>query len=573
MPNHQIAAALLNEIYTSVTDFAIFTLDTQGLVTTWNVGAERVLGYLESEVIGQHSALFFTPEDRLSGQPTLEIDTARRCGRAADIRWHQRKDGSTFWADGMLTTLRNEKGETTGFLKIMKDVTERKLAEEKMERLATVDALTGLANRASFDARLAELLSISGRSGQLMILHLLDLDHFKQVNDTLGHHAGDMLLKIVAERMRHVMRDGDLLARLGGDEFAIVQMNMPSPEAGGYLAEKLLNALSQPFYIDNHEVLVSGSMGLALCPTDARAPDEIQHKADLALYRAKSLGRNGFHYFTDQLDAVAHKKSMDLVELRRAVEQRQFWLEYQPKVALTNGKTIGLEALLRCANPRLAAYPVEELVTLAAQAGLMQQIGLWVIEEACSQLRRWKNIGLTHLKICVNFCARELADPQTPNHVQHVLSAFGLSPEDLEIEITERQAMDVQQSGIHTLMELRSLGIQIALDDFGTGYSALSYLNDLPVTSIKLDKSFLRGIPDDALRSAVARLVIELARTLGLDVIAEGVESHRQLEFFLRERCTAIQGFFVAKPLPPDQVTEWLQKHGERHGVFDTLSL
>jgi diguanylate cyclase (GGDEF)-like protein/PAS domain S-box-containing protein len=569
MSSYQDAATLLNAIYNSVTDFAIFTLDNDGLVTTWNVGAERVLGYPESEVIGQHSALLFTLEDRAAGQPTLEIDTANRCGQAADYRWHQRKDGSRFWADGVLTALHNANGESDGFLKILKDITDRKLAEEKMEQLATVDSLTGLANRSSFDSRLAEMMSIVSRSQQVMILHLLDLDFFKQVNDTLGHQSGDMLLKMVAERMRHATRDGDLLARLGGDEFAIVQMNLPSPEAGGYLAEKLLHALAQPFYIEGHEVLISGSIGLALCPTDAATPGELRKKADLALYRAKNLGRNCFHYFTDQLDAFSHKKSLDLAELRLAAEHQQFWLEYQPKIDVKSGQTIALEALLRCSNPRLASYPVDDLVTLAAEAGLMQKIGLWVMREACSKLRYWKNLGQKHLKICVNLCARELSNPQTAKDVLHILAVCGLRPEDLEIEITERQAMDVEKSGLNTLLEMRSQGVQIVLDDFGTGYSALSYLTILPVTAIKLDKSFVYGVPEDPQRSAVARLVIELARTLHLEVVAEGVESESQLEFFRREQCTSIQGFYFSKPLPPDEITEWLLEHSERHDVLD----
>jgi diguanylate cyclase (GGDEF)-like protein/PAS domain S-box-containing protein len=565
MSGYQDASTLLNSIYSSVTDFAIFTVDNDGLITSWNVGAERVLGYSDSEVIGQHVALFFTPEDRASGQPTLEIDTANRCGRAADYRWHQRKDGSRFWADGVLTILRNQNGEADGYLKIMKDITDKKRAEEKMEQLATVDSLTGLANRSSFDVRLAEMMSLVSRSQQLMILHLLDLDFFKQVNDTLGHHGGDMLLKMVAERMRHATRDGDLLARLGGDEFAIVQMNLPFPEAGGYLAEKLLHALVQPFDIEGHEILISGSMGLALCPTDVATPEELRKKADLALYRAKNLGRNCFHYFTDQLDAVAHKKSLDLVELRLAVEHQQFWLEYQPKVAVNSGQTLGLEALLRCSNPRLANYPVDDLVTLASEAGLIQKIGLWVIREACSQLRYWKNLGLTDLKVCVNVSSRELSNPKAAKDVLHILDVCGLHPQDLEIEITERQAMEVEKSGLNTLLEMRSQGIQIVLDDFGTGYSALSYLTNLPVTALKLDKSFLHGVPEDAQRSAVARLVIELARTLHLEVVAEGVESESQMEFFRREQCTAIQGFYFSKPLPQDEITEWLLENSERH--------
>jgi diguanylate cyclase (GGDEF)-like protein len=371
------------------------------------------------------------------------MQAAAATERAADYRWHVRKDGSRFWADGILTPLRDGDGEHVGYLKIMRDITDKKRAEEEMQRLATVDPLTGLANRAAFDKRLAEMLAVSVRSGQLLILQLLDLDHFKQVNDTLGHRAGDLLLQKVAHRMRSVMRDGDLLARIGGDEFAIVQLNMPTPQAGGYLANKLLEVLAEPFDIDDRQVLNGGSMGLAVCPTDADQPGELLQKADLALYRAKKEGRNCFHYFTEDLDAVAHRRNLDLIELRRAVERNEFMLDYHPKIRLDSGRPMAVEALLRCSNRRLSLYPIEHLITLAAEVGLMLRIGAWVVRHACRQLREWRAMGLSDLVICVNLCSQELATPQTVAMIRQVLEETGLRPEDLEIEVTERQAIEV----------------------------------------------------------------------------------------------------------------------------------
>jgi diguanylate cyclase (GGDEF)-like protein len=457
-----------------------------------------------------------------------------------------------------LTPLRNAAGKHVGYLKILRDITDKKRAEDEMQRLATMDPLTNLANRAAFRKRLAEMMAVSLRSGQLLILQLLDLDHFKQVNDTLGHHVGDLLLQKVAKRMREVMPDGDLIARICGDEFAIIQLNMPAPQAGGYLAAKLLDALSRPFQIESHQVLSGGSMGLAVCPTDSSSPDELLQKADRALYRAKKKGRNSFHYFTEQLDTMAHERNLNLAELRRAVERNDFWLEYQPIIRLNDGKPTAVEALLRCSNRRLAAYPIEEVIILASEAGLMQRIGTWVVREACLQLSEWKKLGLADLTVCVNVCSRELATPQTATMVRDILAEFGLRPADLGIEVTERQAIDVEKYGIETLNALHVHGVPIVLDDFGTGYCGLSCLNDLPVTSLKLDKTFLDGVPHDRQKCAVAKAVINLATTLNLDVIAEGVESDEQLEFCRREQCTAVQGFIFSKPLDQDDMTDWL---------------
>jgi diguanylate cyclase (GGDEF)-like protein/PAS domain S-box-containing protein len=549
---------LLKAIFDSATDYAIITLNNSGHVTTWNTGAELITGYSQAEIIGKDSSIIFTPEDRAQGVPQQEFETARRTGRAADYRWHMRKDGTLFWADGVMTLIHDRTGAQIGALKILRDATERKRVEAEILQLTNFDKLTGLGNRSAFDARLTETVAASLRSDQLLILQLVDLDHFKQVNDSLGHHAGDILLQEAAQRMRSVTRKSDFVARIGGDEFAIIQPNAHSPQAGGSLADKLLDVLSQPYYIAGHEVFSGASIGIAVCPQDAKEPGQLLKKADLALYKVKNAGRSGFSYFTVHLDAEAHKRNRELTELRRAVEQGSFRLEYQPKVSSKSRRAIALEALLRCSNPMLARYPIEQVITLATDAGLMPKISEMVLSEACTQAKKWQDAGFPHMRICVNLCSRDLMNPGIPQTINAILDRANLWAGDLELEITERQLFDTEGQGNQILQDLRSCGVSIALDDFGTGYSSLSYLRYLPVNTLKLDQTFLRMIPQDPQSCAIARAIISLAHTLNIEVVAEGVESSEQADFFQRENCDAMQGFFFTRPLPPEDMTTWL---------------
>lgn len=549
---------LLNSIYESAIDFAIVTMDKNRIVTSWNVGSECIFGYSAREVLGQLADIIFTPEDREDSVPKIECESALIKGRAADYRWHQRKDGSCFWADGVMTPIYDDAKQHIGFVKILRDVTDRKLAQDEIHRLAHFDALTGLVNRFTFDLRLKEMTAISERSGQLLILHVIDLDNFKEVNDTLGHVAGDNLLKEAAHRMRGVLREADIIARVGGDEFILLQPNMTSPQSGGVLANKIIEVLAMPFFIDGHEVHIGGTIGIAICPDDATDPEGLVRRADLALYRAKNDARGHFHYFTDSLDAAAQKRTVDLKELRKAVKKKDFWLVYQPKINCKTKKTIAIEALLRFSNPQLAAIPVENVINLAVESGLMPGISLWVIREATGQARKWKDAGFQELKLCINVCSRELMDPQTPEKIEAILQETGLNATDIEIEITERQIMDVGKKGFETLKQLKKHGMTLALDDFGTGYSALSYLKVLPVDTVKLDQAFLRGVPFEDESCTIARAIIQLIQALKMNIIAEGVELEEQAEFLCKENCTALQGFYITPALDAESMTQWL---------------
>ena len=548
---------LLRQIYLNVRDFAIFTMDPAGHVSSWNLGAELMFGYGPREIMGRGIQCIFTAADQAEEQHLLEMQSALDCGRAADYRWHVRSDGSLFWADGVLTPILDGQGQLLGYLKILRDITERKLAQDEIRRLASIDVLTGLANRAAFDARRCEMVALAERTGQLLLLLMIDLDEFKEVNDVLGHQAGDTLLRQTAQRIRAVSRESDFVARLGGDEFAMLQLNAPSPASGGMLAEKLLHELAQPFLIGEREVNISASIGIAVCPVDARAPDSLLKKADLALYHAKAAGRNCFHYYTAELDEMAHRKNDDHNELRRQIAAKAFSLVYQPIVDGT-GRTVAMEALLRMSG-RLAAHPVDYVIALAKEVGLLRELGGWIFTQACVQLRAWQDAGMAGLRICINTCANELQDQDYLLRLESALASSGVRAADVEIELTERDAIELERSGSDVVEQLRRRGFQLALDDFGTGYSSLSYLRALPVTTIKLDKSFLHGVPDNADARAVAKMVIQLAQDLRLNVIAEGVERVEQADFLGEAGCGAFQGFLYSAALPADDATAWLR--------------
>lgn len=550
--------SLLDSIYRSAVDFGIITFDKRGRVTTWNTGAEHITGFKADEMLGEFADDIFTPEDRAAHVPSKEFLVALTTGRAADYRWHLRKNGTRFWADGVMTPILDEHNAHIGFVKIMRDVTEQKMAEADMHKLVNFDALTGLVNRFSFDLRLKELTAMARRSGQLLIMQSIDLDRFKEINDTLGHEAGDVLLKHVAQRMRQAVRDTDIIARLGGDEFIVLQPNMASPEAGGELASKLIETISRPYYIEGHEVLISCSIGIAICPDDADEPALLLKRSDLALYRAKNESRGGFHYFTKGLDAAIHRKNQLLALLRDAEHRKDFRLEYQPQVNCTTGQPISVEALLRFNNPGLANHPLEEVIQLAVESGIMPDISIWVLREAALQLRQWQTLGVDALKISVNLCSRDLMNPRIVQIIDQMLEEVGVDASDLEIELTEPQALELGNIGFHNIDELRQRGVAFVLDDFGRGYSALNCLRDLPINKVKLDQIFLRDLPQDETSCTMVESLIKVANALNLEVVAEGVETPEQAEFLRSCKCSAMQGFLYSPARPAAEISKWL---------------
>ncbi len=549
---------LLTHIYKSATDFAIFTVDLAGKVTSWNAGAEAILGYTEDQIIGTSFAVVFTPEDQARGEPSRELENAAASGKATDYRWHLRGSGERFWADGVMTPIRSDTGELIGYLKIMKDITDRKIAQDRIAWLSATDPLTGLANRASFDGRIHEMVALCTRGTQTLHLLLVDLDRFKEVNDTYGHPAGDELLRQVSRRLKEACRESDYVGRLGGDEFGILQMGANDSSMGGVLAAKIVAALARPFDIGGEQVQVSASIGIALCPDDSTEYISLLKKADLALYKAKSAGRSCYHFFTDELDRIAHKRNQDSDALRKAVAEQQFSLVYQPIVDRRTGQATAMEALVRFHNPLLAAYSVDYVIELSIELGLIYDIGKWVFREACMQLRRWQQSGIAGLTICINTCAKELLNESYLACIGDVMAETGVAPGDVEIELTERDAIDLNQAGSGVLARLVAAGFRLSLDDFGVGHSSLTYLRTLPVSTLKLDKAFLDDIPYESKANAIAKAVIALAEDLDLNVIAEGVEKEAQVQFLAAMNCAGYQGYLFSSAMPEPAATAWL---------------
>lgn len=552
------SGTLLRQIYASATEFAIYTTELDGKINSWNIGAERILGFSKEEMLGRDIAIIYTPENRFEGTLVREMAAASAKGKASASRWHLRKDGCQFWADGVLTPIRGDSNQIVGFLKILQDITERKTVQDEISRLAAVDVLTGLPNRSSFDVRMKEMVSLANRFGHSLEFFIIDLDRFKEVNDTHGHPAGDELLRQVASRLKDASRDSDFVARMGGDEFGLLQIGPSHPILNGVFASKLVACLAHPFDIGGISVQISASVGIACSPSDGTDTEVLLKKADLALYKSKNAGRNGYHYFTEDLDIIARKGRTDSNELRRVVDERQLWLEYQPIIDARTGRTIAMEALIRFPDPILSRYTVDYAINLARQTGIICEIGAWVFKEACTQMMQWKNAGIVGVRICINTCAKELLDANYLASIEASVTETGANTQDIEIELTERDAIDLKSIGSSVLDALVASGFNLSLDDFGTGYSSLSYLRSLPVATIKLDKSFLIDVPSEPEANAVAKAIISLAGELHLQVIAEGVENFAQAQFLQQIHCEAFQGFLFSKAMSPSRATEWL---------------
>lgn len=541
----------------ATTDYAIMMMDADGTVLTWNAGAERILGLSASEAIGQPIARIFTTEDQQTGEPLRELEEARMSGRSEDDRWHMRRDGSRFWATGVVTPLHHEDGSLRGFVKIMRDQTEHRLAEEQTQFLANHDVLTGLPNRVHLSNKLHQSIALSQRSQVPMAVLLLDLDRFKQVNDTYGHHAGDLLLKEVATRILSSIRETDFVARLGGDEFVIIQADVSQPDAAETLARKLVLELGRPYRLDTDEISSGTSIGLCLYPRDGKNPVELLKRADLALYRAKHAGRHTYQFYSSELVSEQAWKKDREAALRAALDKHQFELYYQPLIDLGNWKISSVEALLRWNASELETVLPGEFIDIVEQSGMIVAIGEWALREACHQVRRWQEQGMSELRLAVNCSLRQFSDPQFVAGIPSILEGAGLSPESLELEVPE--AMLAQHPEIkEQLNALRALGIRLAIDNFGTGATALIDFKDFEIDALKIDKSFVQHLPHRREDSAITSTIISLAHNLGIRVIAGGVETAEQLAYLRARDCTAAQGFIFSPPVPAQQFEELL---------------
>lgn len=493
-----------------------------------------------------------------------QFNEARLAGDSApDIYEFEavRADGERIWVQTSVRVVTwNGERATQHWLM---DITERKRAEQRLARLASYDVLTGLANRTMFQSELRQAIAQVGRSGKSGALLLLDLDNFKHVNDSLGHPAGDVMLKRVGQRLVSRARETDFVARLGGDEFAIVANNLADADGAAVIAQTVEEALSQAIDLEGAEVFTTASVGITMFPDDSADPDVLLKNADMALYQAKNTDRGKFSFYDADLNARALRRKELEYALRSAISDDGLSLHYQPKVDIARGKIVGVEALLRWTHEKHGVISPVEFIPIAETSGLIVPIGDWVLRKACEQLLEWTSAGLPLIPIAVNLSAVQFKRTDLVDGVRQLINEYQIDPSALELEITESMIMENVDATVAALHGLHQIGVSLAIDDFGTGHSSLAYLKRFPMDKLKIDRSFVNDVVEDADDAAIAQIIINLARQLNLDVIAEGVETVPQLEFLRENGCNVAQGYHFSPPIDAVSFVNWFQDFGE----------
>ncbi len=536
-------------------DLVIIT-DRAGVIEYVNPAFTRITGYTAQDVLGGRPNIL--KSGRQDDTFYKELWDSILAGQSfTEVMANRRKDGTLYYEEKTITPLKDRRGRITHFVSTGKDITERIEAQERLQHLAHHDVLTDLPNRALMRDRLVQALSRARRDGRYVALLFMDLDNFKDINDTLGHRCGDQLLIEVAGRLQSCLREEDTIARLGGDEFVVILENLRAVDEVAPIAQKLVDSLAAEFLINDTALYATTSVGITLFPADTQQLDVLISNADAAMYQAKAHGGNCFQFFTPEMAAQISTRLTLERELRQAQQADAWCLHFQPRVRLDTNQVICAEALLRWIHPEHGLSEPDTFLPTLEQTGLMVPVGHWVMQEVCRAVRSWRDAGLRDLRASINLSVRQLHDPALLATLDQAVRAAGLSYDMLELEITESSLLNDMQEALTVLRRLRAQGVTIAIDDFGTGYSSLSYLKQLPVDRIKLDRSFVAAIPAEK-DAAVARAVIELAHSLGLKVTAEGVETQQQLEFLRAQGCDEAQGYLFARPVDAAALAAWL---------------
>lgn len=450
-------------------------------------------------------------------------------------------------------------------IKLEQEIQERKSVEqeliihkEHLIRLAHYDNLTGLPNRVQFNEMLNRAMNHATRNKKKLAILFIDLDRFKNINDAFGHTIGDQVLKEISKRFSEILHPGDLLARLGGDEFIILLQDIVQAKLASPVAEKIIQAAAKPIKISTHEFFLTASIGLCIFPDDGTSLEDLQRNADMAMYRAKRAGGGIFRYFTQEMSLEAHEHVQLEAALRKAITNNEFILHYQPKLTLLDGLIIGVEALIRWESPELGIISPAKFIPLAEETGLILEIGEWALREACRACKAWQVAGLKPIAVAVNLSPKQFQHQDIAGLVKTVLKETGLDAKWLELEVTETAVMDNVSSGIEKLNDIKAMGIHLAMDDFGTGYTSISYLKQLPISILKIDQSFIKGIPNSKDDIAITGAIIALAHNLGMQVVAEGVETAEQLQFLADHECDIVQGYYLSRPLPETKLMDQL---------------
>ncbi|GAB6042714.1 two-component system response regulator [Endothiovibrio diazotrophicus] len=546
------------------TSEAIILTDPTGTIIDINPAFTKITGFNREEAIGSNPRQFKSgrhDDDFYAAMWQRIADTGAWRGEV----WDRRKNGEVYPKRLTINAVYNRAGNVEHYIGIFTDITEAKNAEERLERLAYYDPLTGLPNRMLFRDRLEHEFAAARRHDKRLALFFIDLDRFKHVNDTLGHSAGDELLQGVAERLRRCVRSADTVARMGGDEFTVIVTDVVEEEDAARVARDLLDELHIPTTIRGHDIIVGASIGIALYPDNGEDFETLTKNADLAMYRAKERGKGIASFYQEEMnDRTSERLAME-AKLLQAIKEDDLVLHYQPKLDLESGRVTGMEALVRWPQPDGSVIPPFEFIPVAEETGLILPLGRWVMERAARDCLEWNRQG-HDLKVAVNISAREFQDSRLLDRIDEVLADTGLAPKHFEVEITESMVMRDVDSAIRVMQALRERGVSISIDDFGTGYSSLSYLKQFPLHSLKIDRSFVRDLAADSNDRAIVSAVLSVAKAMELRVVAEGVEDNDQLTFLDDKGCDELQGFLVSKPLDKIRFEELLAK-GESLGA------
>src|SRR5690606_6542610 len=543
---------------------AVVITDPRGVIEYINPKFCVSSGYNREQLMGQRIGSLFGPSMSQSAFETMIESVAR-----GEI-WHgelpfRRKNQQSFPTSATVSTLSDETGANSHVLMLLEDISDRVAYRESLFKQANSDSLTALPNRALALDRLAQSINAAERHKRPLALLLVDLDRFKIVNDTLGHDYGDALLMEASRRLIQCVRDEDTVARIGGDEFLIILGNQRNNSDASIAANKIIDAIGQPFFIDNREFNVTASVGLTLYPDDGVTAQDLLRNADAAMHMAKQHGQNTYHFFTPEMNHQALRRLNLETHLRHALKREEFELFYQPLISLETGAVVGAEALLRWHQPKLGNPGPDQFIPIAEETGLIVPIGQWILQQACAQAAKWHANGMS-LRVAVNISSRQFIGNSVVNAVEKALVQSGLPAELLELEITEGLLLADAAQTRHALAKLHRLGVRLSLDDFGTGYSSLGYLRRYQFDVLKIDRSFIHDVIEEADAAALIRAIVAMAQSLGLEVIAEGVETVEQADFVRTRSCNFAQGYFYSKPIPAPQFEAWLLDYKARIG-------
>ena len=533
----------------------VLVTDTQGLIVHVNRAFMEITGYQCEDVMGQRPSLFKSGRHSAHFYQQM-FQALESTGEWSGEIWNRRKSGEVYPQWQTIRVIHDDQGQVSHYVAVFSDISAMKNSEHELAHLAHHDPLTDLPNRLLFTDRAEQALASAQVHKRGCALLLMDLDHFKIINDSLGHNVGDQLLKLVAERLSGLFGPGVTLARLGGDEFAVLAESCPQVVQAAALAQRMLNAMKDPFIFDGNQLFISASIGISLFPSDALSAEQLLRNADSALFKAKSAGREGYALYTEELTAHAQHRVEIAGELRRALDQYELRVYYQPVHDLHDSRLVGVEALVRWQHPERGLVPPGEFIPIAERTGLIADIDAWVMDQACRQMCQWLADGAPLSFIAINVSSRLFARRELYEQVAQVLHATGLDPAFLELEVTESAVMDDPEVALEQLHRLRELGLRLAIDDFGTGYSSLLRLKRLPVQKLKIDQGFVAGLPWDEDDAAIVRVVIALAKSMGMQVHAEGIEQVEQARFLLDQECDMGQGYWFGRPMPADEI-DW----------------